>query len=159
MCLRLKLVGDYFHSKCMLASQRCIASLCICLESKWLYSSRHLPSNWLQRLLSSALLHFLLGCQMLDWSVWFSAQSAPEAVAHQNSTTTLTGWMQMNCDYPPAREHLYVDFPTHFTWNKTTKRWAPRKRGPTPIGRMYLTHPGLCSFCDFWSLTPNFMGF
>ena len=51
----------------------------------------------------------------------------------------------MNATCVEAREHLYVDFPALFTWNKNKKKWKKRQvqqHGAPQIGRLYLTHPG-----------------
>ena len=39
------------------------------------------------------------------------------------------GWMQMNEDYPPARELTYAEFPTKFVWNAPKRIWTHRKQG------------------------------
>lgn len=64
--------------------------------------------------------------------------------------TTLTAWFDLNNDPvlgPIARQYLYHDIPTYFTWVKAQKCWTLR-RGlgnkrlqVPPIGRMYFISP------------------
>ena len=49
--------------------------------------------------------------------------------------TTLTEFFAKNASDPSARTVLYPEFPEHFTWNSTSKKWTARKRGGT-IGRV-----------------------
>jgi hypothetical protein len=44
----------------------------------------------------------------------------------QNQKTTLTEYFQANIDYPLAREVMYMDFPSVFTWTNETKKWTIR---------------------------------
>ena len=39
------------------------------------------------------------------------------------------GWMETNKIDEEARKLLYVDFPKHYVWNKTDKKWTKRKQG------------------------------
>lgn len=47
-------------------------------------------------------------------------------------------------DADVALSLLYPDFPTHFTWNETRKRWKPRQRraAQPQVGRICSAHPG-----------------
>ena len=58
----------------------------------------------------------------------------------QAKETTLTAWFICNRDYPEARFVPYHKFPEQFTWNSTTCKWSPRKRGNT-IGHLYSASP------------------
>ena len=49
--------------------------------------------------------------------------------------TTLTEFFAKNAADPSARNVLYPEFPEHFTWNSTSKKWTTRRRGGT-IGRV-----------------------
>eukprot|EP00798_Chlamydomonas_sp_ICE-L_P027773 gene27773-17913_t len=55
--------------------------------------------------------------------------------------TTLTEWFELNRLDEGARQHLYHDIPSFYTWDKTNKKWKPRQRGVPPIGRMYSCSP------------------
>ena len=57
--------------------------------------------------------------------------------------TTFTEWFALNAADPTAHGILYCDMPTHFVWNKSTKRWTKRVRHaklPT-IGRVAACSP------------------
>nr|GEX57523.1 hypothetical protein [Tanacetum cinerariifolium] len=47
----------------------------------------------------------------------------------RDKRTMLTAFFETNKFNVYAKQYLYKDFPNHFTWNKTTRRWNPRKRG------------------------------
>ncbi|GJV68346.1 ATP-dependent DNA helicase PIF1-like protein [Tanacetum coccineum] len=47
----------------------------------------------------------------------------------RDKRTMLTAFFETNKFNVYARQYLYKDFPKRFTWNKTTRRWNPRKRG------------------------------
>ena len=49
--------------------------------------------------------------------------------------TTLTAFFKKNIEDPQAREVLYPDFPSMFTWKTDTKEWKTRKIG-TALGRI-----------------------
>lgn len=61
--------------------------------------------------------------------------------------TPLTAWMQYNRENaaadPPSRNILYGDFPRHYTWDSTRKRWNKRKiqRKAVTIGRVVSVSP------------------
>jgi hypothetical protein len=67
----------------------------------------------------------------------------PEVVQAGAPPTMLTMYFQLNRDDPNARQYLYDDIPTHYTWKANEKKWSPRQsNGPVflnvpPIGRMY----------------------
>ena len=64
-----------------------------------------------------------------------------EILEHGSSKkTTLTEFFVANSKYPAARNITYQEFPQSFTWNKTAKKWTPRKQG-FAIGRMYFASP------------------
>ncbi len=54
----------------------------------------------------------------------------------QNQKTTFTEYFQTNLDYPLAREVMYMDFPSMFTWTNGTKKWTIRQRRCC-VGRLY----------------------
>jgi len=60
--------------------------------------------------------------------------------SEQNQKTTLTEYFQANIDYPLAREVMYMDFPSVFTWTNGTKKWTIRQRGCC-VGRLYFVSP------------------
>jgi len=67
--------------------------------------------------------------------------------SEQNQKTTLTEYLQANIDYPLAREVMYMNFPSVFTWTNGTKKWTIRQRGCC-VGRLYFVSlsAGECYF-------------
>jgi hypothetical protein len=57
-----------------------------------------------------------------------------------SSRTMLTEYFEMNRKNPYARQWLYRDFPEHFRWDASKKRWYKRKQRPQ-IGRIVYAHP------------------
>ena len=55
--------------------------------------------------------------------------------AQQPRDTHLTAFFKANARYPEARDIVYPDFPSKFTWNYAQRRWDPRKAAKTS-GRM-----------------------
>lgn len=49
-------------------------------------------------------------------------------------------WFECNKIYPEARQLSYVQMPTKFVWNGSSKRWTPRQKG-FAIGRMHYVPP------------------
>nr|GEU46490.1 hypothetical protein [Tanacetum cinerariifolium] len=58
----------------------------------------------------------------------------------RDKRTMLTAFFETNKFNVYARQYLYKDFPKQFTWNKTTRRWNPRKRG-SMRGRLVFANP------------------
>ena len=58
----------------------------------------------------------------------------------QNSRTMLTEYFETNKKDPHARDYVYQDFPTHFTYNRSKKKWKSREKGDC-IGRIYFASP------------------
>lgn len=54
--------------------------------------------------------------------------------------TTLTAFFEACKTFEFARCYTYQEFPQHFVWNKSTKKWTPRKQG-FAIGRLYFADP------------------
>lgn len=87
--------------------------------------------------------------------VYFNEENAHQR-ALQPPKTTLTEFFTL-CQNPTvsgrfAKTLLYTDVPRYFTWNKSGKKWEPRKQGkPHPtiagvfkaktLGRLYTVHP------------------
>ncbi|KAL0021630.1 hypothetical protein WJX77_001364 [Trebouxia sp. C0004] len=65
-----------------------------------------------------------------------------DEVLNKESRTTLTEWFATNLADPSARQHSYLEFPQHYTWDKNTERWSKRKTNEAAVGRMYNTLPG-----------------
>ncbi|XP_058211601.1 uncharacterized protein LOC131323775 [Rhododendron vialii] len=74
-------------------------------------------------------------------SLFNTEESMQDIVARaEQDITTLAGFFaycQANVD---ARAFTYQEFPQHFVWIKSEKRWKPRERG-FAIGRMYFISP------------------
>ena len=45
------------------------------------------------------------------------------------NTSKFLAWMECNQTDTEAEKLLYVEFPKHYVWNKTTKKWTKRKQG------------------------------
>ena len=58
----------------------------------------------------------------------------PDA-AQQPRDTHLTAFFKANARYPEARDIVYPDFPSKFTWNYAQRCWDPCKAAKTS-GRM-----------------------
>ncbi|KAG5521520.1 hypothetical protein RHGRI_033922 [Rhododendron griersonianum] len=54
--------------------------------------------------------------------------------------STLTGFFEWYTKNENAIPYTYQEFPQHFVWIETTKKWKPRERGYA-IGRMYFASP------------------
>ena len=46
-----------------------------------------------------------------------------------SNTSKFLEWMETNKTDEEARKLLYVEFPKHYVWNKSTKKWTKRKQG------------------------------
>ncbi|KAL4563839.1 hypothetical protein LXL04_027887 [Taraxacum kok-saghyz] len=68
--------------------------------------------------------------------VRFSTTDTTDTIVERerNKRSMLTAFFERNKVDLQARQHLYKDFPKHFTWNKSTRLWNPRIRG-TALGR------------------------
>ena len=56
--------------------------------------------------------------------------------------STLTAYFEMNRNESFPRDLHYYEFPTHFTWNVSSKTWKPRqRRGDGVVARMYTVSP------------------
>ena len=85
--------------------------------------------------------------------VYFTRETAAQ-VADNPKDTTLTAFFKLCQRDPFARTLLYPEVPGYFTWNKSTKEWHRRARGPKgtvngfenivkdpSLGRVYTIHP------------------
>lgn len=79
-------------------------------------------------------------------SVVYHDSEPLHAALARGRTTTLTEWFTANRDHQEARDLLYADFPTRFTWH-SKKKWKPRKSPAPVVGRMYSTNPGMLLGC------------
>ena len=59
--------------------------------------------------------------------VYFRPERAAQMVENP-PPTTLTAFFTLCQEDEFARDLLYVDVPSYYTWNKTRKSWARRKR-------------------------------
>ncbi|CAB4491168.1 unnamed protein product [Rhizophagus irregularis] len=55
--------------------------------------------------------------------------------------TTLTAWFEENTNNSNAQNLKYIDFPTHYTWNKDERKWSCRINNTGTIGRLYMVQP------------------
>ncbi len=62
--------------------------------------------------------------------------------SEQNQKTTLTEYFQANIDYPLAKEVMYMDFPTVFTWTNGTKKRTIWQRGCC-VENLYFVNPSV----------------
>ncbi|KAG5550191.1 hypothetical protein RHGRI_015221 [Rhododendron griersonianum] len=74
-------------------------------------------------------------------SLFNTEESMHDIVARaEQEITTLTGFFAYCQANEYARAFTYQEFPQHFVWIKSEKRWKPRERG-FAIGRMYFVSP------------------
>ena len=60
-------------------------------------------------------------------TVVFKDNATLQHVANNEQNTKLTAWFSLCLTDPAARQHLYMDLPSHYTWDsKHTVRHAPR---------------------------------
>jgi hypothetical protein len=80
--------------------------------------------------------------QMVVYNPTQDAQEVLDRAAARD--THLTGWFNANQDpdlvAAGAHDHLYQDFPSHFVWVASTKKWKIRQQGHA-IGRMFAAPP------------------
>lgn len=82
----------------------------------------HLPNHQMITFSEGTDLHYMLN----------------QEAAHR---TTLTAWFEENANNTEARNYKYIDFPVHYTWNKTHHKWNRRKNTTGTIGRLYMVQP------------------
>ncbi|XP_022008025.1 uncharacterized protein LOC110907339 [Helianthus annuus] len=58
----------------------------------------------------------------------------------RDKRTMLIAFFEYNHGNEPARQYLYKDFPKHFTWNASSRRWCPRATRPQR-GRIVNANP------------------
>jgi len=56
---------------------------------------------------------------------------------NRNAENMLTMWFEANKKYPQARETTYLNFPTQWVWNHSSRSWTVRQKGSS-IGRLPL---------------------
>ncbi|XP_078431709.1 uncharacterized protein LOC144703386 [Wolffia australiana] len=64
-------------------------------------------------------------------------------VIDRSERTPLTEWMLYNREHPQdnlAKQMLYCDFPSYYTWNDSARRWTRRQRQQC-IGRVHFVCP------------------
>ncbi|CAD5314518.1 unnamed protein product [Arabidopsis thaliana] len=61
----------------------------------------------------------------------FDANQSLDSVISRDGVdrTMFTEWMKINQSDEEAKSMTYVQFPTRFVWNTTTKKWTKRKQG------------------------------
>ena len=81
-----------------------------------------------------------------DQSVSYNSDDYEDEVLERgrSTRTTLTEFFTLcnseNGIAEIARQYTYQEFPQHFTWQKTARKWTIRKNG-FAIGRMYYISP------------------
>ena len=74
--------------------------------------------------------------------VIFQDGQADAVVAKGEPRTTLTEFFKSNAADNTAKQYFYHEFPEHYTWNQSSKKWCHRQRSEgCTIGRMYTIHP------------------
>ena len=76
-------------------------------------------------------------------SITFQDKDNLQYIINQTTAhiTTLTAWFQENLENIEARKYKYIDFPLHYTWNTSQRKWNPRKTATGAIGRLYMVQP------------------
>ncbi|XP_071714847.1 uncharacterized protein [Rutidosis leptorrhynchoides] len=49
-------------------------------------------------------------------------------------------WMKYNEENPDGRQYTYVEFPRHYVWNATPRKWSKRQ-GQKTVARLHYVHP------------------
>ena len=52
----------------------------------------------------------------------------------------LTMWFEANKKYPQARQTTYLNFPTYWVWNYSSRSWIVSEKGSS-IGQLSFAHP------------------
>ncbi|XP_073142210.1 uncharacterized protein [Henckelia pumila] len=58
-----------------------------------------------------------------------------------NSKTMLTEFFTMNCDSSFTEKYLYREFPQHYKWVQSQKKWVSRRGRNKVVGRIYVVSP------------------
>ena len=70
-------------------------------------------------------------------NIYFEEGHEKEAYTRaEKIDTMLTAWFKLNKEDENAQNYLYTEIPSHYTFNKQTGRWSPRKQGKI-ISRLY----------------------
>ncbi|CAH9134225.1 unnamed protein product, partial [Cuscuta epithymum] len=79
-----------------------------------------------------------------EHNVFYNERESTATVLNRATvlSTKFTAWMKANEMYPEAKLLTYSEFPTKFTWKKTSKTWVPRKKR-FAVGRLYFVRPGI----------------
>ncbi|KAH0611538.1 uncharacterized protein H6S33_010803 [Morchella sextelata] len=74
--------------------------------------------------------------------IYFNADVTEEELQQrmEAAKSTLMAFFKYNSENSDGRQYLYQEFPVHFTYNRQSRSWSPRKRGVV-IGRMYHCNP------------------
>jgi len=74
--------------------------------------------------------------------VLFNDEALPEEVMDKatNSKSKLMAYFETNATDVTAHEHLYINFPKHYTWQASQRKWKARRMG-TAIGRLHFVPP------------------
>jgi hypothetical protein len=79
--------------------------------------------------------------------VYFNPDDDLDDILERGSSkkTALTEFFVANANanplYAEARQITYQEFPQKFTWDKSAKKWSPRKNKLFALGRMYFASP------------------
>ncbi|XP_057415282.1 uncharacterized protein LOC130710142 [Lotus japonicus] len=75
--------------------------------------------------------------------VYFKGNSSIEDVLEKNKVknSMFQAWMEANSKYPEGRGLTYVEFPSSFVYDPSSRSWHPRKQGLS-IGRINFVPPG-----------------
>ncbi|CAG8521646.1 11109_t:CDS:2 [Scutellospora calospora] len=81
--------------------------------------------------------------------------SAAAILAHADrQKTTLTSFFETCANLESAQQYTYQEFPQHFVWNKSTKKWSPQKQ-EFAIGQLYFADPSAGEHFYFRFLLTN----
>jgi hypothetical protein len=74
--------------------------------------------------------------------VYFNDDATEEEIANRMgaASSTLVAFFDYNRAHDDGRRFLYSEFPSHYTYNRSAKKWRPRQKGEA-IGRMYHSNP------------------
>ncbi|XP_022177735.1 uncharacterized protein LOC111038807 [Myzus persicae] len=77
-------------------------------------------------------------------NVYFAPGQAQERLQNEAlHRTRLTEFFTLNINDVEARQYLYTDIPTHYTWNAAQRTWVGRRRmmANETLAQMYIVNP------------------
>ena len=74
-------------------------------------------------------------------NITFNPEEQIQEVVNRNTDTTLTAWFKANIEFPQGRIYRYDEYPSHYTYDRSAKKWKQRRYNTNTVGRMYTVNP------------------